>query len=636
MNLRVLDACLAAVLSFAAIHYAIKWWFSRHERILGVFAIQCGVYASFTWTMFLRHGVSSVEDAQTVLDLSVTLGLLGWIVFLQFYALLADRRDMAFRAITSGVLLVLAIVNQWLPVRGTVLEIQTIALPVGGTTVLPIRSSPGALLAMMYVGVLVIQAYGGYAVYRIWKRGDRAGAALIGLGIATIQCTVVIGLLVDFAGLLAPYLGAMPLAFFTLCMSLFFAREYSARAKRVVIAETQLRAHRDRLEELVAARTQELSEMKDLAERANAAKSKFLAHISHEIRTPLGVIMLYAQLLQRYSTLDEDQRKKVGIILSSGKHLLTLLSDVLEMSKIEAGRMNLVEDRFDLSATLDEIERMFTVQTAAGVTLAIERDADLPRSLYADSGKVKQILINLVSNAIKFTKQGSIRVTASARPRADGQLLVEIVVADTGIGIAPVDVARMFQPFQQLEPGARAGGTGLGLTISRTHARLMRGDLTVESTQNAGSTFTFTFEARSVDSALKLPRITTPVTLPAQAKVLIVDDVQHNRDLLEELLAKASFETRIAADGPRALALHADWSPDLVLMDLRMPDMDGLEAIRQMRAAGSKAAIGVLTASALAADEPDALANGADFFMRKPYDERELFKQIARVLGDRT
>ena len=744
-TLSLIDACLLGLFSFAAIHYAIQWWLSRHERVLGVFAVQCALYAAFTWTMLLRHRATTVEEAQAALDINLTFAVLVYIVIVQFYALLGNRRDHAFRVLLVAVYVLFALVHQWVPLRGTVVDLQSVVLPNGDTVLLPIRPEPGVFLALWYFAVLVAQLYGIFVARTIWKRGDRVGALLIILPALTIEAAGVIGLLVDFGGMRSPHVGALPHAFFVLCMALFLAREYSARAKRVVVAErhfasmferapigkalvaldghllranpalctmfgvtaeelctrrlqeltdephavdprllvgelqsytvetsfcrrdgkrtwallavsavpgddgrpariiaqmqdvTELREHREKLEDLVETRTRELRDTKDLAERANATKSEFLAHISHEIRTPLGVIMLYAQLLQRYSTLDEDQRKKVGIILSSGKHLLTLLSDVLEMSKIEAGHVSLVEDRFDLWAILDEIKSMFAVQAASqGLELELERAPDLERSLHGDVGKVKQILINLVGNAVKFTKQGSIRVKASSRGLAGSAIRVEIVVVDTGIGIESIDLARLFQPFEQIKSTASAGGTGLGLAISRTYGRMMHGDLTVESTPGLGTSFTFTFIAKAVDPSVRRPRVPTPpVVVPAQCKVLIVDDVQNNRDILEELLAKRpSFETRTASDGPNALALHAAWSPDLVLMDLRMPGMDGLEAIRQLRAAGSTAAIGVLTASAFA-NEPEALAVGADFFLRKPYDERDLFTMISRVLGTR-
>ena len=265
---------------------------------------------------------------------------------------------------------------------------------------------------------------------------------------------------------------------------------------------TELRAHRERLEELVATRTRELSAAKDEAERANQAKSQFLAHMSHEIRNPLHIILGYAQLLERDPTLGEAQQKKAGIVRSSGNHLLTLMNDVLEMAKIEARHPELAEAAFDPWATLDEVQRMFAGEAASkGIELTIACAPELPRAILGDGAKVKQILINLAGNALKFTERGGIRFKASASASADGATLVKVVVADTGIGIAAQDTARIFQPFEQLDAGKRAGGTGLGLAISLGHARLMGGDLTVESAPGVGSTFTFTFTAKSVGLA---------------------------------------------------------------------------------------------------------------------------------------
>jgi PAS domain S-box-containing protein len=746
-----IDATLMGIFAFATVHYTIQWWLSRRERILLVFAIQCALYSAFTWTMLSRRSATTVSDAQLALDRNVTLGLLVYVVLLHLYALLGNRRDRMFRLIASGVLVSLALLNQWVSLRGTVIELRSVQVPGIGMTLLPIRTPPGLPLALLYATVLVVQIYGIIVARTVWRRGDRAGAILIVLAAAIVEATGLLGILVDFAGLQAPHIGALPHAFFVVCMSVFLAREYSARAARELVANryfetifehapigmallaadgtvlranhalcdilgsstdelgsvrlqdlthphdnglthvisgllagtdkihtsecslrgedaneawvllalsavpdahghpsrvlaqvqdvTELRAHRDRLEELVTTRTQELREATNEARRANAAKSDFLAHVSHEIRTPLGVMMLYAQIVQRDPALGDAQRKRIENVVSNGKHLSTLLNDVLEMSRIEAGRAKLVEGTFDVSDTLDEIEGMFVVQTTrAGIELTLERAADLQRSLFGDGGKVKQILINLVGNAVKFTKRGTIRISASSRPHGSDELLVTIVVADSGIGIAPADLERVFQPFEQAPAGARAGGTGLGLAISLKYARLMGGDITAQSAPDVGTTVTFTFIAKRVVAPEATPPPEhSPAVRPVakHCKVLIVDDLQQNRDVLAELLAHPPYETRIAADGPRALEIHGDWLPDLVLMDLRMPDMDGFEAIRRMRDAGSTAAIGVISASALPGDESAALAVGADFFMRKPYDERELFDQIAHVINRR-
>jgi len=400
---------------------------------------------------------------------------------------------------------------------------------------------------------------------------------------------------------------------------------------------TELRAHRERLEELVATRTNELRVAKEEAEHANQSKTRFLAHMSHETRNPLHVILMFTQMLKDDPSLGEAHRKAIQIVDRSGRDLLSLIDEVLEMSKLEAREPQLVEQQFDPLAMLDDVAGMFAAEAKAkAIGLGIECGPDLPRALVGDGAKVRQILINLARNALKFTARGSIRFKASSDVRADGAILVKIAVTDTGIGIAAQDVARLFQPFEQLDAGTRAGGSGLGLAISRGYARRMGGDLTVESATDVGSTFTLTFVAKPVRPEVTSETRGAPAPLVAgltRRKVLIVDDLAVNRDALSALLSPPGFEARTAANGPNALAISAEWRPDVVLVDLRMPEMDGFEVIRRMRAAGSCAAIGALTASVLADDEQQALACGADFFIRKPFDTRELLARIAHGAG---
>ena len=633
------NALLAGFFACAAIHYAVHWWLSRHERVLLVFSVQCTLYTVFCLAINAFFRARTISDSQAALDRFVTLGVIIHILLLQLYADLGGRRDGTFRALVSGVLGFLAVWNLWVPVRGTVVALQTMPLPWGGTGLLPLRTPPGALLAIQYLFVLAIQVYGFYVARAIWKR-DRTGAILVAIGGTAIMVGFTIGFLVDFAKVRAPYAGALPHVINVLCLAFFLSREYSARGARVAATMTELRAHRERLEELVATRTRELRESRDESERASQAKGRFLAHMSHEIRSPLHVMLLNAVILESDPSLGAEQLKMIATIQRSGKHLATLLNDVLEMSKVEAGRLALVEDRFDVAVTLDEVGQMFAAQAASsGIELRIEPAPELPGSLLGDAGKVKQILINLVSNAAKFTRQGSIRVTATWSAIGDAAALVEIVVADTGIGIAEQDVARLFQPFEQLDGGVRAGGTGLGLAISRVYARLMGGDLSVESAPGAGSRFKFTFIAKR-GGPERAPELSAPPNPFASAgarqwKVLIVDDVDVIRDAVARLLARNAFETRMAADGTEALAIHADWRPDVVLMDLRMPGMNGLEVIRRLRSVGSTTAIGALTAGAFGDDEREARRAGADFFMRKPFNEREILDGLARVLAER-
>jgi signal transduction histidine kinase/CheY-like chemotaxis protein len=629
---------LAGFFACAAIHYTVHWWLSRHERVLLVFSIQCALYALFCPAINAFFRARTIADSQTALNRFVTLGVIIHILLVHLYAELGGRRDRGFRALVSGVLGFLAVLNLWVPVRGRVLELRAMPLPWGGTGLLPIRTPPGLLLAVQYLFVLAIQVYVFFVARAIWKR-DRAGAVLLSIGAIAIVAGSTLGCLVDFANVRAPYAGALPHVINVLCLVFFLSREYAARGARVAAAMTELRGHRERLEELVATRTRELREAKDEAERASQAKSRFLAHMSHEIRNPLHVMVLNAMVLGSDRSLRAEQLKCVDTIHKSGQHLATLVNNVLEMSTIEAGRVTLVEHPFDVGATLAEVVQMFAAQAASnGTELSIRPTLGLPPSLLADGGKVKQILINLLSNAVKFTRQGSIRVAALCTTVAEAAV-VEIVVADTGPGIAEQDRARMFRSFEQLAAGARAGGTGLGLAISLAYARRMGGDISVESAPGSGSRFKLTFLAKPMApeqaAASSEPPVCFAAPTPKRSKVLVVDDVDVIRNVVAELLARNGFDTRTAADGPAALSVHSEWRPDVVLMDLRMPGMNGIEVIRRLRAAGSMAVIGALTAGAFGDDEREAQRAGGDFFIRKPFSERELLAELARSFAAR-
>jgi len=352
----------------------------------------------------------------------------------------------------------------------------------------------------------------------------------------------------------------------------------------------------------------------------------------------MNAVLGYAQLLQRDESLSDAQRRSLEVIHTSGQHLLNLISDILEMSKIEAGSTALAPQVFDLRAMLFDLERMFLpLVREKGLELACEIGTEVPNAVNGDAVKIRQVLINLMSNAVKYTERGGVRVRVSAQP-SGSTLLVQALVEDTGPGIPDGDQQRIFEAFAQSESGLQGRGTGLGLAISSHFAKLMGGGISVVSTLGRGSAFTFAFR---VTEAFELqpaepPRLPTAIGLEprrAAPRILVVDDVENNRELLVELLSRIGFETRTAGNGHEALDVHASFRPDLVLMDLRMPEMDGFEATTRLRASGSRAAIVAITASGLADAERRARASGADGFLRKPYREPELLALIGEKLG---
>ncbi len=405
------------------------------------------------------------------------------------------------------------------------------------------------------------------------------------------------------------------------------------------LAEQELRKHKEGLETLVATRTAELRAAKEAAESASKAKGTFLAHMSHEIRTPMNAILGYAQLLQVDESLDAQQRRKVTAIHTSGDHLLGLLNDILEMSRIEAGRVTLSVEPFDLHVLLDSVQSMFTELTAQrGLRFEMRIAPTLVRFVKSDAGKIRQVLINLLGNATKFTDSGGIVVRVSSRDVDALRCVVEMQVEDTGPGIPADEQDLIFSAFGQAETGKTQSGTGLGLTISRSVARLMGGDLSVKSTVGSGSTFFFTFTAdRIPDIALpRLERRNRAQRLdPSETRrrALIVDDVASNRELLEESLSRVGFETRGASSGEEAIQVHREWSPNIVLMDLHMPGMGGMRAIQRLREERTEAVIVVTTAGADVSTASAVAHAGAAALMRKPYRESELFDALATTMN---
>ena len=406
------------------------------------------------------------------------------------------------------------------------------------------------------------------------------------------------------------------------------------------------------------------------AEAANRAKSAFLSNMSHEIRTPLNAILGFAQVLARDPGLNLAQRDQLNAIQRSGEHLLSLINDILDMAKIEAGRMTLQTVPFDLPGLLQDVETLFQQRARdRSLTLTVET-GPLPRRVEGDGMKLRQILINLIGNAVKFTAAGSVtlRVETVCPPRplageglgvrvANGgegtERLLRFSVIDTGIGIAPEELPRLFVPFTQTESGRSAqGGTGLGLALSSQFVRLMGGELTAESQPGRGSCFTFTLtlpmvetQAEPMSRRHEAPVVGLEPDQPA-CRILIVDDLPDNRAPLRALLNGLNpqppvLEFREAANGQEAVTLWEAWQPRIIFMDMRMPVMDGEEATRRLKARMAtrpdavQSIIVALTARAFNENREYLLASGCDEFARKPFQAEELFDILERRAGVR-
>ena len=382
--------------------------------------------------------------------------------------------------------------------------------------------------------------------------------------------------------------------------------------------------------------------MRRQMEAANQAKSTFLANMSHEIRTPLNAIIGFTQLLGRDQQLNPQQREQIQTIARSGEHLLTLINDILDFSKIEADQVALNLSAVNLNDVINDVEQMFRQRAhAQALQLLVEPITGTQHCFYTDEAKLRQVLINLVGNAIKFTEQGTVSLRAWAEPPSDTSSMwrLSLAVEDTGPGISEEDQSHIFDAFQQAQHRHHIGGTGLGLTISRALIELLGGQLSVRSQLGQGSCFRCDLpveeaEARS-DCRTETSRaiIGVPPRIPPW-QILVVDDRKDNRDLLRDLLQPLGFEVIEASNGQEAVSAFAQHPSDAVLMDIRMPVMDGFEATQQIRAteAGRTVPIIAVTASVSADDQQQMQNSGVDQCVRKPFQMDELLAALGRAL----
>lgn len=426
----------------------------------------------------------------------------------------------------------------------------------------------------------------------------------------------------------------------------------------------QLQISREQLENY----SHRLEQKAQEALAANHAKSTFLANMSHELRTPLNTILGFAQLMTRDRFISSSQHENLEVISRSGEHLLTLINDVLSMSKIEAGRIILTETSFDLYSLLDSLEEMFRLKAKSkSLEFIFERSPQVPQYIYTDESKLRQVLINLLGNAIKFTETGRVilRVKAdknqnpepslltthySAKPAASSRMehprerrLLTFEVQDTGSGIVPADMGKLFKPFVQTEAGQKSHqGTGLGLSISQQFVHLMGGQIAVSSTPNQGTIFSFDIQASLVEmphgetKQIQQRAIALAPDQPSY-RILVVEDKPENRQLLVKLLTSLGFDVREAENGQEGVTLWHTWEPHLIWMDMRMPVVDGYEATRQIKAhlKGQATVIIALTASAFDEEQAIVLSTGCDDFVGKPFREQVILEKMAKHLGVR-
>ncbi len=376
------------------------------------------------------------------------------------------------------------------------------------------------------------------------------------------------------------------------------------------------------------------------AESANVAKSRFLANMSHELRTPLNAVIGFTRLMSTSANLSATEQKHLGIINAAGNHLLTLINDVLELSKIDAGRIERHDTATDVERLASEVADMLR-ERAEQVGLTLETEfAGLSTQLQVDAVKLRQVLINLLGNAIKFTRTGGVLLSVRATPAANRTVRLDVAVRDTGIGIAPEDQKAVFEPFVQMFTHATSSGTGLGLTITRQYLHMLGAEIRLESTPGVGSCFRFSLvlnEAMSVETP-EQPVSGGQVLIGAQGKrILIADDDPAGRTLLHELLHPMGFVLAQAADGIEAVEQAQHFSPDLIIMDWRMPRLDGLQASQQIRARTTATALKIVMLSASAFEEQrlEALKSHVDDFLRKPLQYEELCTMLERQLAIR-
>ena len=398
-------------------------------------------------------------------------------------------------------------------------------------------------------------------------------------------------------------------------------------------------------------------------EAANSAKTRFISSMSHELRTPLNSILGFSQIMAQDISLTPKQQEYLGIINTSGEYLLNLINDILSISKIETGQASLYETEFDFYDFLNRLEQLLKLKAySQGLQLNFERGSNVPQYIKADEGKLRQILLNLLGNALKFTNRGKVTLEVNTQDaQSSDSPVLTFAVKDTGEGIAPEELDKLFKPFVQTETGNQSqSGTGLGLTISRELVHLMGGDITVKSIREGvaseligdqvtvklespyqGTTFAFEIPVslgekigEKKEDSLNSNRVNVATNPPSKYRILVAEDVAVNRKLLLKMMEPLGLEVREAKNGQEAVDIWLDWQPHLIWMDMQMPVMDGYEATKKIKQSpqGQGTVIIALTASTWEEKREGILAAGCDDFLSKPFEEKVLMDKISHHL----
>ncbi|MEB3283621.1 MAG: CheR family methyltransferase [Lyngbya sp.] len=410
-------------------------------------------------------------------------------------------------------------------------------------------------------------------------------------------------------------------------------------------AELELEQLNETLEQRVSDRTQELEEAKQEAEEANASKSQFLNRVTHELRSPLNVILGFAQLLGRGENLNSQQQQHLNLIFTNGQQLLRLINDLLDLGKIESNRMELDVDWFDFYGLMNAVEEMFQLDIQhKGLELSVDLDSGVPQYIQTDEQKLRQVLVNLITNAIKFTDTGgvSVRVNVESTSSTDTEQTqtLKFEVEDTGRGIAPDELEDLFEAFVQGEAGRNSRqGTGLGLAIARYFVKMMGGEVGVDSTVGSGTTFDFfipiDFPVEVVSNTQPDQQIIGLAPDSPQYKIMIVDDQADNRQLLRLMLGSLGFEICEAENGSQAISQFEQHQPQLILMDIQMPEMDGLEAIQRIKTTpqGEATVIFAVSAFGFSDEQQEIIHRYCDDIISKPIRQDILLDKIGQCLG---